>query len=271
MPLVCVCSPKGGVGKTTMAANLAYALARGGSKVLAIDFDVQNSLRLHFGVPLTDERGFVAKSAETPDWSQSILTSDDNIFVLPYGGVTEEQRLAFEHNLANDPLFLRRGLSTVMNYPGLVVIADFPPGPSPALKAMTELADLHLVVMMADTASLSLMPQIENNKLTGQELNRKKGTYLLLNQTDNRRALCSQVASFVQQRMPDKLIGSVHRDESVAEANASQRSIFDFSPVSAAAFDIELIGKRVAALLDIRIGNGEVQADFPAYQAVSGR
>jgi MinD-like ATPase involved in chromosome partitioning or flagellar assembly len=33
MPLICVCSPKGGVGKTTLAANLAYSLARTGSKV----------------------------------------------------------------------------------------------------------------------------------------------------------------------------------------------------------------------------------------------
>lgn len=57
MPLICVCSPKGGVGKTTLAANLAYSLARTGSKVLALDFDVQNALRLHFGVPLSDERG----------------------------------------------------------------------------------------------------------------------------------------------------------------------------------------------------------------------
>ena len=48
MPLICVCSPKGGVGKTTLAANLAWALARAGSKVLALDFDVQNALRLHF-------------------------------------------------------------------------------------------------------------------------------------------------------------------------------------------------------------------------------
>lgn len=37
MPLICVCSPKGGVGKTTLAANLAYSLARTGSKVLALD------------------------------------------------------------------------------------------------------------------------------------------------------------------------------------------------------------------------------------------
>ena len=97
MPLVCVCSPKGGVGKTTMAANLAHALARGGSKVLAIDFDVQNALRLHFGVPLADGRGFVAKSAESSDWSQSILTTGGNIFVLPYGEVSEEQRVEFEN------------------------------------------------------------------------------------------------------------------------------------------------------------------------------
>jgi hypothetical protein len=49
-----------------------------------------------------------------------------------------------------------------LNYPGLIIIADFPPGPTPALKAMSRLADLHLVTLLADTASLSLLlPQIE--------------------------------------------------------------------------------------------------------------
>ena len=96
MPLVCVCSPKGGVGKTTMAANLAHALARGGSKVLAIDFDVQNALRLHFGVPLADGRGFVAKSAESSDWSQSILTTGGNIFVLPTGRSAKSNALSLK-------------------------------------------------------------------------------------------------------------------------------------------------------------------------------
>jgi len=262
MPLVCVCSPKGGVGKTTVTANLAYALARSGSKVLAIDFDVQNALRLHFGVPLSDGRGFVARAGESADWSQFVLTTGGNLFLLPYGDASEAQRLTFEQHLASDPHFLQRGLSTLLNYPGLVIIADFQPGPSPALKAMSGLADLHLVTLLADTASLSLLPHIENHRLTGEPLNHKQGFYYVLNQSDNRRNISRDVTAFLQQRLGEQLIGIINRDESVSEANASQQSIFDFSPASAAAFDIELISKRVAGLLGITIGDGAVHASL---------
>ncbi|WP_448627725.1 ParA family protein [Geodermatophilus sp. URMC 64] len=50
-----VCSSKGGVGKTTTAANLAVALTRHG-RVLAVDVDPQDSLGRAFGV--------VAKTAD---------------------------------------------------------------------------------------------------------------------------------------------------------------------------------------------------------------
>jgi chromosome partitioning protein len=62
-----VCSSKGGVGKTTMAVNLATVLARGG-RVLAVDADPQDSLGRALGV--------VAKG---PDDSLAGLLEDPTI------------------------------------------------------------------------------------------------------------------------------------------------------------------------------------------------
>jgi hypothetical protein len=63
---------------------------------------------------------------------------------------------------------------------------------------------------------------------------------------------------FLSSAWVTSFLGVLHRDESVAEANASQQSVFDFSPASAAAFDIELIAKRVAGILGVQIGDGTV-------------
>ena len=46
MKVITVVSAKGGVGKTTLAANLASVLAARGRRVIALDLDPQNALRL---------------------------------------------------------------------------------------------------------------------------------------------------------------------------------------------------------------------------------
>ena len=66
---------------------------------------MQNALRLHFGVPLSDERGYVAKALELHDWSQCVLSAGSNIFVLPYGDVSDAQRQAFDERLSHDEHF----------------------------------------------------------------------------------------------------------------------------------------------------------------------
>ncbi len=50
--VVAFLNQKGGVGKTTMAFNVAHALARQGQKVLCLDMDPQANLSLLFGIDL---------------------------------------------------------------------------------------------------------------------------------------------------------------------------------------------------------------------------
>lgn len=61
-----VCSSKGGVGKTTTAANLAVVLARTG-RVLAVDADPQDSLGRAFGVVAKDKDDSLAGLLESPE------------------------------------------------------------------------------------------------------------------------------------------------------------------------------------------------------------
>ena len=50
MRRIAILNQKGGVGKTTTAANLGAALARLGRRVVVVDMDPQANLTLHLGL-----------------------------------------------------------------------------------------------------------------------------------------------------------------------------------------------------------------------------
>src|SRR6478609_8593424 len=85
MPLIAFASPKGGVGKTTLAAHVAALLAQRGHRVLAIDLDPQNALRLQFGLPMRNESGFLCDIAHRPSWRQAVVDTAAGVRILPYG------------------------------------------------------------------------------------------------------------------------------------------------------------------------------------------
>jgi cellulose synthase operon protein YhjQ len=252
MPLIVFASPKGGVGKTTMAVNIADAMRRNGRRVLVIDFDPQNTLRLHFGVPLSDTAGFIAELPKRPDWRNVVRQTPSGVMVLPHGAIDIRGALGLSSALERDPELLAAPLRSILADPGLLVIADTPPGPSHALNLLAPMASMVVAVLLADATSAALVPDIDNGRFLGS------GTMaalfagrlrVVLNQVDPNSRLSRAAAETVARHLGPRLLGAVCRDEVVAEALAAQRLVQDISPNSRAAEDLREVARGVEAAL----------------------
>ncbi|MFL1464391.1 cellulose synthase operon protein YhjQ/BcsQ [Roseococcus sp. DSY-14] len=250
MPLICFASPKGGVGKTTLAANVADALRRQGRRVLVMDFDPQNTLRLHFGVSLSDTAGFMTELPKRPDWRTLVRQTPSGVMLLPHGGIDIRGALGLAHSLERDPELLAAPLRAILSDPGLVVVADTPPGASHALAILVPMATMVCAVLLSDATSAALVPDIENGRFLGQ------GTTaalfagrlrVILNGVDPNARLSRAAAETVARHLGPRLLGAVAREEVVAEALAAQRLVLDVAPDSQAAEDLREIARGIEA------------------------
>jgi cellulose synthase operon protein YhjQ len=237
MPLLCFASPKGGVGKTTLAANVCAEMARAGRRVLAIDLDPQNSFRVHFGVPLQDGAGFMAALVQQLDWRQALRRTKSGVGLLPYGTLSMDDAVEVFIRLTADPELLAQPLRALVADPELAIVVDSAPGPSPQLAAILPLADLLVTVLLVDGVSVSLIPSVEAGRAYGRSIHLSRVAFTL-NQYDGRTRLGPALLSAAQRHLGTRLLGTVYRDESVAEAAAAQRFVADYAPSSKAAQDL---------------------------------
>jgi chromosome partitioning protein len=237
--LIAVVSPKGGVGKTTVAANLAAALAARGRAVVAVDLDAQNALRLHHQLPFDDEGGLAPQTVAGASWKPALKRGAYGVDCLPYGTLDERDEASFERCVEADPSWLSRGLQGLDLAPGSYVIVDTPPGSSPYLRQTLGAAQLAIAVLLPDAASFVTIPTMENwFSLYGRGRPGFRGAWYLINRMNSARVLCRDVGAALQSQLGERLIAEpVRFDAAAEEALASQSPIAFYSPDSVAARD----------------------------------
>jgi len=282
MRKIAVINQKGGVGKTTTAANLGAALARAGKRVLLVDLDPQGHLGLHFGLELREDQSTIydVLVEETP-LADVVVEATHGLYVAPSnidlaGAETELVSVLGREVLLRDALARYDG-----GFDCLLI--DCPPSLGVltinALVAVDEL----VIPLQAQFFALQGFSKLLDKtvRLVCQRINPKLrvlGVVLCMHESNTRLSgeVAEDIASFLEAARGTPTAWSeakvfdafIRRNIKLAEASSFGQSVFDYAPKSNGARDYERLASEIfgdaVASAD---AHGAVAADSPVTPA----
>lgn len=231
--IIAIANQKGGVGKTTTAINLAYALAYLNQEVLLVDFDPQGNAGSGLGITLKDgEKSVYHLLTKNATFEEVVRqTSNEMLDIIPTcknlaGAEVELVNIQGRENMLKEAL---TPLRKMYNY----IIIDCPP--SLGLLTLNALMAADSVITPVQCEyyameglahfmnTISKIRQFLNNNLT------LDGGVLTM--YDSRMNLSKQVLSEVNRFFGDKVYKTpIPRNIRLAEAPSFGQSIFDYEP-----------------------------------------
>ncbi|HXU92536.1 MAG TPA: cellulose biosynthesis protein BcsQ, partial [Gallionella sp.] len=213
MKVVSITGIRGGVGTTTVAAQLGSILSTRKRQVIALDFSPQNTLRLHFGMHWEDGNGLVPQVLSGAPWNEAAYRCENGVDFVPFGKCREQDIASFDRQLQQDPNWLPSRLGELeVDDEAFILIDSSTCG---ALRSQAQArSDLILAVLEADTLSYAALAESKN--LFAPDVAEK--VVYLLNGFDPTRELDRDIAELLRVDLGARLCPvTIHRDESVRE------------------------------------------------------
>lgn len=222
MKSLAIVSQKGGVGKTTLALNLAFSLARQGSRVALIDADPQGAVG-HSLQGMAESSGLLGCVDERASAEESLLvTRVPGFSILPVGDVPAYRAHQFAEDLVDGRVFERVLVELAPRFD--LVLIDTPSGFTGATLGALRAVDWALSPLQAEPIALRTLPQLLSVIGALREEGARvelAGVVLCMLQQRNSDSL--SVAEEVWSKLPTELVleGIIPRDPAVLAASGA--------------------------------------------------
>lgn len=257
---VVVAAPQGGVGRTTIVAQLALRISALGKRCLAMDFDPQNSLGLRLG---EEPIAWVQRSTAAgrgnriplsavglvhPQLSQSVLAEQarvrgGRVSHVAFGVHSCAERWQMEADMLVEFGGFRARVAELTPPKCDVVLIDTPAGQNIWAEAALGLADVVLVPLLARASTAALLPGYEQYlQEVAPDLPADR-TFYVISQWDPTRALSHDVLELLRSvRAPQMVAHPIFYDEALEEsfARGHATSLDDAFQVAA---DFDMLAK----------------------------
>lgn len=241
MKIIAVINQKGGVGKTTLTANLGTALASMKKKVLLVDTDPQSNLTYSFGIK--SENGTMADVLQGKKTIQAILAQAEGLEIAPSSLSLADIEVSLVNKIGRERI-LKDRLAEVKGYDYILI--DCPPSLSVlTVNALNASQEVLIPLQMEVLSMQGLSQLLDTIKEVKQVLNKGLTVRgIVPSMFDARRKLSEEVLKEITGSIKEMIFKTHIREcVKIAEAPSFAKSVISYAPSSNGAEDFRNLAR----------------------------